>query len=174
MNIGGVETERKFLIEMPPRELLVSLGGDSIVQTYIENKDGVSERVRKRNHLGKTTYTHTKKRRISSVEAFEDEEEIGREEYARLEALREAGTRPIIKTRYVMPYRGYDFEIDVYPEWEHIAVMEVEMESADASPELPPIISVIREVSGERRFSNHSLSREFPDEASAAEKPHKL
>ncbi len=169
MNIEGVETERKFLIEMPSPELLTGLVGDEIVQTYIENEDGATERVRARTHLGTTKYTHTKKRRLTDISSLEDETDITSAEYWTLCARREAGGRPITKKRYVMPYRGYDFEIDVYPEWEHIAVMEVEMEREDAEPELPPAIRIIREVSGERRFSNHSLSKRFPDEASAAE-----
>ena len=168
-DLDGIETERRFLIKMPPETRLGALGGDSIVQTYIESEKGVSERVRARTHEGKTTYTHTKKRRISEVSSFEDERVIDGGEYAALADRRESGTSPIKKTRYVLPYRGLNFEIDVYPQWRKTAVMEVELPREDSGLELPPEIEVIREITGERMYSNHAMSRSFPDEPLSAE-----
>lgn len=161
----GIETERRFLIVMPERDFLDALGGDAIEQIYIEpGEKGTAERVRARTHGGDVTYTRTVKRRIGAISAEEDESVIDGAEYSRLAGMREAGTSPIRKTRYVLPYRGYDFEIDVYPEWPHAAVMEVEMADENDDPEIPPSVKVIREVSGDRSLSNHALSRHFPTE----------
>ena len=73
------------------------------------------------------------------------------------------------KTRYVLSYRGLNFEIDVYPQWHKTAVMEVELPREDAGLELPPEIEVIREITGKREYSNHSMSRSFPDEPLSTE-----
>ena len=164
--MNGIETERKFLIEKPGNELLSRLGGDDIVQTYLEPEDGGTARIRARTRDGVTTYTHTVKRRISPISSYEDERVIGEEEYLTLETRREEGTEPVKKTRYLLPYRGFIFEIDVYPLWEKTAVMEVELPEEETEFSLPPEIRIIKEVSGDRRFSNHSLSRCFPEEES--------
>ncbi len=159
-----IETERRFLIEMPEAPLLEALGGDRIEQIYIESEPEATARVRRREGHGKATYTHTVKRRIGTISSAEDERAIGEDEYRTLAKRREDGTHPVIKTRYVLPYRGHNFEIDVYPEWAHVAVMEVELASEDEEVALPPELTVIKEVSGERRLSNHALSRRMPDE----------
>lgn len=159
-----IETERRFLIEMPEASLLEALGGDNIEQIYIESEPDETARVRRREGHGKVTCTHTVKRRVGAISSAEDERVIGEDEYRALSERREDGTHPVIKTRYVLPYRGHNFEIDVYPEWEHIAVMEVELASEDEEVAMPPELTVIKEVSGDRSLSNHALSRRMPDE----------
>lgn len=162
--MDGIETERRFIIKMPPQELLDSLGGDIIEQIYITSEDGeggATERVRARTHGERVTYTHTVKRRISAISSYEDECEISRGEFLRLSSAREDGTSAIRKTRYVLPFGGFAFEIDVYGAWQNVAVMEVELPDETAELRLPPQITVIKEVSGDRRLSNHSLARYF-------------
>ena len=55
-------------------------------------------------------------------------------------------------------------EIDVYPEWKSTCIMEIELESEDEVPSLPDFIRVVKEVTADRRFSNHSMSKSFPEE----------
>ena len=170
MNGIEIETERKFLIQMPDAELLDELGGDEIIQTYLEDKrEKGCSRVRSRRHGDVITYTFTEKQRISDISAHENERRISEEEYSALLEKREEGTETIRKKRYVLPYRGYDFEIDVYDFWHASAIMEVELPGEDAEFELPPGINIIREVSHERKFSNHSLARHvIPEEELSA------
>ena len=155
----AIETERRFLIKMPDADLLSALGGDEIEQIYLQSEDDITARIRSRRHNGQATYTHTKKQHISKISSIEDETVIGENEFRALSEMREEGTVPIRKTRYVLPYRGYDFEIDVYSFWRNAAVMEVELPEEGAKFELPPGVTVIREISLDRSFSNHSLSR---------------
>lgn len=158
-----IETEKKYLIKMPSETLLSELSVSEIEQIYIKtsgNYDG--ERVRKRTFADKTVYTRTGKRRLSAMSAIEDEREITREEFDALARSIEDGTSPVIKKRYVMPYRGYDFEIDVYPFWDDRAVTEVELPSEDAEFELPPTLEVIRDVTDDARYKNHALARRVP------------
>lgn len=153
----------KYLIKMPSEDLLSTIEGSEIEQIYItasEKYDG--ERVRKRKYADKTVYTHTKKKRLTAMSAIEDETEISEDEYLRLAENIESGTNPIIKKRYVLPYRGYAFEIDVYSFWSDIAVMEVELPSETAKFELPPEISVLRDVTADSRYKNHALAKRVP------------
>ncbi len=149
---------------MPEAELLRRLGGDAIEQTYLESEPGSTARIRKRSGHGAVTLTYTVKRRVGAISAEEDERTVDAGEYAELYLRREEGTHTVMKTRYVLPYRGHELEIDVYPEWKTVAVMEAELSAEDEEVELPPEISVIREISGDRTLSNHALSRRMPDE----------
>ena len=67
----------------------------------------------------------------------------------------------IAKTRWVLPWRGQLFEIDIFPFWDDRALMEIELTEENQAVELPPQIRVLREVTGDRRYTNSSLSREI-------------
>ena len=159
----NIETEHKFLILMPDAEVLNGLDTSDIVQTYLQSDSG-TERVRARTKGGVTTYTHTVKRRISKLSSEEDERVITRGEYETLLESRDHDRRTIEKTRTLLPHEGRVFEIDIYSFWQRVAVMEVEVEDEDAEFTIPDGITVIREVTGEKCFSNHALSRDIPDE----------
>ena len=98
-----IETERRFIIKMPPEQTLSLLGGDSITQIYIQSEAGASERVRARRRRSEMTYMHTVKRRIGPISAEEDESVISEAEFLTLSERREPGTRVLKKTRYMLP-----------------------------------------------------------------------
>jgi CYTH domain-containing protein len=163
----GIEIERKYVILMPDTEMLASLEGyteSEIVQTYLSSLPAVTRRVRKRSFPDVTRYYETRKTRIDSMSVIEEEGEISFEEYERLSGEIMDGTRPITKKRYTFIYKKQVFEIDIYPEWQRSAIMETELPSRDASPEIPDFISIVREVTGEKAYSNASMSRKFPRE----------
>ena len=70
----------------------------------------------------------------------------------------------IHKERYCLPEGGLVFEIDVYPFWRRLAVMEVELPREDAPFRFPRGITVVRELTGDHRFSNAALARHIPTE----------
>ena len=161
------EIERKFLIAKPDTALLSSLPGafcDSIVQTYLLAEPGVTARVRRREGVAGVSYTHTEKRRLSDMTAMESEREITEEEYRALLAKADPALRPIEKQRYTVPMRDLFLEIDLYPFWERQAVLEVELPSEDAALSLPPYLSVLCEVTEDRRYKNVCLARCVPPE----------
>ena len=55
-------------------------------------------------------------------------------------------------------------EIDIYPEWDSTAILEVELRSRDEQISLPDFIKILKEVTGDKRYSNASMSRTFPEE----------
>ena len=162
-----IEIERKFVIAMPDVSALSAIDGYSasdIDQTYLSSAPHVTRRVRARSYSDHTVYTETKKVRIDKMSALEDEREITESEYADL--LREIaeGTVTLRKTRHTFPYFGRTVEIDIYPDWQKSCILEVELKSEDEELILPDFIRVIKEVTGDRRYSNASMSREFPTE----------
>lgn len=63
---------------------------------------------------------------------------------------------PVEKTRYRIPYRGREWEVDVFEGANAgLVVAEVELDSEDEMPELPDWVG--REVSDEHRYYNVCL-----------------
>lgn len=162
-----VEIERKFVIEMPDFDVMASLEGyesSEILQTYLTSSAPVTHRVRARRFADVTVYTETVKTRIDKMSVFEEEREISKEEYDELLCGAMVGTVTLKKTRYSFLYDGKTVEIDVYPEWQRSCILEVELASRDDEIRLPAFINVIAEVTGDKRYSNASMSKSFPKE----------
>lgn len=160
----NIETERKYLIRMPSDELLSRCERSEIVQTYLRLPENGGARVRARTGKNGCVYTKTVKKRITEISRIELEDEIDRETYLELLRFADPDRRAVEKTRYILSYKAQNFEIDVYPFWRDRAIMELELETEDQRISFPPDISVIREVSTEKAYSNSSLAREIPDE----------
>lgn len=154
------EIERKYLIKMPEFPLPVEAQASDIEQAYLVNADGNSERVRAR--AGR--YYHTLKVRVSDLVREEYEREITREEYVALLERRDPKCALIRKVRHVFEYRGQTFELDVFPFWKKQAFLEIEMESENTPVELPDFAEVIREVTFEKKYTNHALAICVPKE----------
>lgn len=159
-----VETERKFIIKIPDSHLLDKCECIDITQIYLASEPGVTRRVRRLIRKDGVKYVETKKKRISVLSCIEDEREISKTLFDELSLKIRAGSRPINKKRYKYPYLGHILEIDVYPEWQSLAIMEIELSLESEKYSIPEEISVVREVTGEVGFSNSALSENFPDE----------
>lgn len=165
----GIETERKFLIELPSLDFVLSVDGcrvREIVQTYLKDErgTGAERRVRKITEGGVVTYVFTRKEHVTKMSRIEDEREISPDEYARL--YTEAKSE-LTKTRYAFPFGEHTVEIDVYPyeiggdAMVGKAVLEVELESEDEDVRLPEFIKVIRELTGTGEFSNKKMAKKM-------------
>ena len=110
-------------------------------------------------------FFHTVKIDRSAITRLEQEEEITPEAYDAYLTRRDPMTETIRKTRYCLTEGPYTFEIDFYPFWPHCAVMEIELPREDAPFRFPDGITVVRELTGDRRFSNAALSRHIPAES---------
>lgn len=160
MNNGGYEIERKFLIKYPNLRMLDrSAEATDIVQTYLLCPEkGSSERVRKRGADGEYIYTHTMKTRISDMRRVEIENEISEREYNEYLRFADPKRRSIYKTRYCLKYKNQLFEIDIYPFWSDRAVMEIELEDESQRISFPEMIEVIKEITGDGRYTNKALA----------------
>ncbi len=162
----NIEIERKFIIVMPENSVLSQYEHSEIIQTYLCSAPRVTHRVRSRTFADKTIYTETKKIRIDKISCVEDEREITLEEYSRLLLLADKAATPIKKQRYIIPFEGRTFEVDIYDGWKKTCIMEVELPTRDEEVEFPPFIKIVREVTGEKAYSNASMSAHFPPELS--------
>lgn len=162
----NLEIERKYLIVLPDEEFLKSRDGcivRHITQTYLlHHENDVERRIRKIEDGKNTFYVYTEKRPKSSTTRLEDERDITEDEYNELMKERYSY---LTKTRYAFPYSAHTIEIDVYP-YEiggdalvGRAVMEVELKDENEKIDFPSGITVIRELTGTREFSNKTLAK---------------
>ena len=164
---SGVEIERKYVIKMPKLDFLRTLDGyteSDIVQVYLPSVGKSTSRIRKRVTDGVCVYTKTEKRRIDEMSALETESEIDAHSFEELARYPRAGSAPIIKKRLTFVFDGRLFEVDIYPNWQKSCIMEIELPDRETVFELPPFIEVVADVTGERAYSNASMSLSFPKE----------
>lgn len=163
----GIEIERKFVIKMPDVLTLRSQKDytvSEILQIYLKSEQGETRRVRRRVYSDRTLYIETKKIRIDNMSSEEIERGMSKNEFDALASSPLEGTNPIRKLRHTFVYEGQLFEIDIYPEWGQTAVMETELPTRDTDVSMPPFIEIIKEVTGDKSYSNASMSKSFPEE----------
>lgn len=162
-----LEIERKFLIRFPAPEILerYASGQSEIEQSYLRARPGTTLRVRKRVTDGVPAYYRTEKRKRSHMTRVELETELTEAEYLRLLDDAEPGLRTIRKRRYLIPWEGRVFEMDLFPFWTDRAFLEIELESEDAVFTLPPFLTVLKEVTEDRRYTNRALAENIPMDA---------
>ena len=161
------EIERKFLVEFPDVEKLDVRRVISIVQTYLKRgSNGSQRRVRSVKENEKVKYTYTEKVFITPVTREENEYEISAGEYYSLLENERGDCPPVVKVRYCFEYKGQLFELDKYPFSDELAIMELELRSPDQKIDFPDNVNVLREVSGDARYSNASLAsaEAFPEQ----------
>ncbi|MBR2490480.1 MAG: GNAT family N-acetyltransferase [Ruminiclostridium sp.] len=155
------EIERKFLIAYPDVHTLESWPGMTryeMVQTYLRSDPGDEVRVRQRTQDGVSQWFHTVKRG-EGIKRQEEERTINQGEYQALLAQADPTKRVLRKTRYCLPYRGKLLEVDLYPFWQDLAVLEVELEREDDLISIPPQLTVLREVTGDMAYKNSVLAK---------------
>lgn len=163
-----LEIERKFLIRMPNTEALAARDGARvwrISQTYLLAPRGISRRIRRIREGEDIRYIYTEKLRISPTTAEEREREIDLLEYAALLGERDEARMTVEKTRYLLPCpSGHVAEVDVYDFWQDRATVEVELSFEDEAFTLPDCLSVVRDITADKRYKNAALAKKLPDD----------
>jgi CYTH domain-containing protein len=164
------EIERKFLVsgwddvETWP----VSLEASHIKQLYLKpSEEGRSERVRSRISVNASpgsapTYTWNAKRFIAPGHYAEEEQEIDQAEYHQAFWKRaDPLYQEVEKDRWVFDYEGLTWEMDHYTRGSAngIVILEVELPSLDVNLSLPPFLTIEREVTGIKHWSNRSMAK---------------
>lgn len=168
---SDLEKERKFLIKLPlsqeAQDIIIN-NSDApahIVQTYLDVQDNYSERVRMTSvemwgRMMPAHYSHTVKKFVSPGINEESESCISQSEYETNLENSDSELENISKTRYFVNWKNKIFELDMFhAQHEGLAILEIELQDMTESVELPPFLEVIREVTGEREYSNSSLAK---------------
>lgn len=162
INNAPLEIERKFLIRYPDIEALKAMPAYCVVhmeQSYLEAKDDfVGGRIRRITDGDTVRCVYTYKERLSDMTRREFERDITDEEYQHLLLLKSPDTITIEKDRHSFLYEGLIYELDVYSFWSDKATLEAEVESEDTPIPIPPCVTLIKEVTHDRRYNNSQLS----------------
>lgn len=156
------EIEKKYLIEYPNIKELEKMDNCEkveIIQTYLLSEDDEEVRIRQRGKNGNYIYYKTVKKTISDVKRIEKEKRLTKEEYLNLLMNADPKYRQIRKTRYCLTYDKTYYEIDVYPFWNDKAILEVELQDEDQKVNIPPFINIIKDVTYDLKYKNHSLAK---------------
>lgn len=153
-----LEKERKFLLKYVPVEIV---GADHL---YLSQWYAGEKRYRRQTPIVSGQFQKdeckrflTIKKQVSPGVNEEDETEIGEEEY--LEGRAE-GEKFITKRRYEIPAGdGLKWELDSFV-CIHLILLEIELPELDQMPDMPEWLSraVVKEVTGDKAFSNASLA----------------
>ena len=158
-----LQTRRKYLIEYPDLGMLEQLPNCErveILQAYLKSDvPGEMIRIRQRGVNGHYVYFKTRRRDIEGMKRVEMEERLSRHEFLDLMTRADPDYRPIRKQRFCLSENGLYYKIDIFPQWEDKALMEIELYSADDEVLIPEGIRVIREVSGEKEYTNPYIAR---------------
>lgn len=161
-----LEIERKFLIKKPDIQFLNTLPNCQkvdIIQTYLNSNKDEELRIRQRGEQGSYIYTLTSKRKgNSNTTRQETEQRISQREYLTLLNNADINLHQIKKTRYCLMHDNRYYEIDIYPFSNSNAICEIELTSEDEKFELPNFIHLIKEVTNDKKYSNHSLAKKIP------------
>ena len=161
------EVERKFLINYPDISYLENLPNCQkidIAQTYLLSASGKERRVRARGQNGHYIYYLTEKEPVSNGKRIEIERRLTQEEYIKYSMEADPNLHTIRKTRYCLSYNSTYFEIDIYPNWNKQAIVEVELQDENDVINFPEFIEVRREVTGEEAYSNYEIAKAMPNE----------
>ena len=158
-----LETRRKFLIRRPNMEQLENRSncqGVDILQAYLHSEiPGELIRIRQRGSNGNYVYFKTRKRILGNQQRIELEERLNRNEFEELLAQRDRSYQVIRKRRYCLSENGLYYNIDLFPQWQEQALMEIETYARDDRVIIPDGIELIREVTGEEAYSNPFIAK---------------
>ena len=147
----ATEIERRFLVR--DAAFLAGRSGERIVQGYVAKESGsMTTRVRIRAGRGYLTLKGAR----YGLSRQEFEYEIPAEDACRiLDGF--CGNRLIHKTRYLVPFAGYIFEVDVF-EGRHagLIIAEVELQRETETILLPPWVET--EITHDSQYGNFALS----------------
>lgn len=145
------EIERKFLVKDKSYVQMASRRVE-MRQTYLSDRAEATVRVR----VGGDRAWLTVKGRNTGAVRDEWEFEIPVEDAVEM-AGRLTGGWAIDKTRYVVPFGGYTWEVDEFHgRHEGLTLAEVELPRAEAEVELPPFVG--EEVTGDPQYYNSVLA----------------
>ena len=161
------EIERKYLIEYPNIKKLEQLPNCTkveITQNYLKSDGNSERRVRARGIDGNYMYYQTEKKSISNLKRVEVEKRLTSEEYIKLLMESDDKLKTIHKTRYCLSENNQYFEIDVYPEWNNQAIMEIELSSENQEIKIPSFIKMVKEVTDDEQYKNYEMAKKMPKE----------
>ena len=153
---------RKYLIARPDPAILDNRPNCrrvEITQAYLHSEiPGETIRIRQRGRDSSYVYFKTRKRSMDD-KRIEMEERLTSHEFRDLLMQADPTYRTIRKDRWCLSENGLYYNIDLYPQWNDRALLAVELYSAGDEVRFPEGTRMIREVTGDKEFTNPYIAR---------------
>lgn len=147
------EVERRWLVKIPDN--IDDFEHHVIEQAYLSPVSGFQGRIRRLDD--KFIYTE-KARTGNSAVRIENEREITEDEYNKYKNNIILST--VKKKRYIIPYGGLKFELDIFENTveSDYAIMEAELSDESAKVLLPDFIEIVAEVTDDGYYTNRNFA----------------
>ena len=156
------EIWHKYLIEKPDEAALVKrygAAGIDMMQTYLsQTSPNIVRRIRQQKNGSEYLYFYTEKHDNGDTR-WETERPISSKEYIQYLMEGDVSMHAVHKVKYRFTYQGRRFEIDVYPFSGERAIMRAALPGKDSTPDAPPEIKILREVTDDPAYRNSQLAR---------------
>ena len=153
--------KRKFLVEMLDIEQLrqkYNAVGIDMMQTYLRvTQSGVERRIRQQENGEDYLYFYTEKHVKPDGAKWATEKPISEKQYIRYLMECDGELHSVRKKKYRFIYNDRRFELDVYPFSSDRALLFMYAPGADS--DIPPEITVLREVTGDPAYKNRQLAK---------------
>lgn len=154
--------KRKYLIAMPDAAKIAERYGAvgvEMMQTYLMPlAPNVERRIRQQKNGGDYLYFYTEKRIAEDGRRWVTERPISEKEYVAYLMESDLSLHSVRKRKLRFVCRNRQMEIDLYPFSDERAVLFVYGSPAE-SAELPPELTIIKEVTGDLAYKNRSLAK---------------
>lgn len=160
-----LENERAFLVKYPDMDWLENYPNRrkvQISQTFLRSAPGEEVCVRQRSADGFSTYYETVKKPMDGPKLVEIEKALTQKEYLKRLSDADPAKRTLHKTRYHLTCQGQYYEIDLFPFWSDRALCETLVSDESVPVNLPPELTVIREVTDDPAYTNAALAETIP------------
>ena len=159
-----VEIERKFLLKSKPNFFSRYFQDGRCAKVTIEQmylEDG--KRIRRASQNGYNAYCITEKIPIKGLEKKGKKKEIecsiSALDYIYLSEKRDPRTSIIKKERRYFVWENQYLELDVFHEPKELCMLERELIDENDRVRLPSFLDIAREVTGNKKYSNHNIAR---------------
>ena len=156
---ASLQTPSSFQMSMMPNCQKIE-----ITKTYLKSDNGNERLIRARGMDDDYLYYLTEKRKISNIKRVETEKKLTQDEYLKLLMEADNNLHTIRKTRYYLTENNQYFEIDIYPEWQNQAIMEIELNNENQEINLPNFINIVKEVTNDEQYKNYNMAKYMPKE----------
>jgi CYTH domain-containing protein len=165
-----IESEKKFLVKFPTSWSQLAELFDGIVdvkrisQNYLKPEPGQqAARVRKtvQGLSGETSvvYHYNRKKPVETGVHEETEHEISQKKYEEYLKRANPDKSNVEKTRFVFKWHDQVFELDLFKgPLKGLAILEIELADINDPIELPEFLPLIKEITGDKRYSNFALA----------------
>lgn len=154
-----ITEERKYIVKVTGGDIPNAVESD-IVQTYLVADPDCEVRLRRRTWSGgKAVNIHTTKKRVGQGEEVETERQVSDALYESLLAQADPYRHTIHKHRRSFIYEGQYFELDEYAAaLDGLVILETKGITGTESVNLPPFVSAVEDITGNKEYYNYNLS----------------